>query len=42
MSRFLHVEFNITLCRAKAVLQIGENIKVNIIFLPGVMQFCKQ
>ena len=36
MSRFLHVEFNISICRAQPVLHIGQNQKSKLIFLSKV------
>ena len=39
MSRFLHVEFNIPLCRVQSVLQIGENQKSILFFYPKLCNF---
>ena len=35
MSRFLHVEFDILLCRVQSMLQIGENQKSILFFCPN-------
>ena len=39
MSRFVHVEFNIALCRVQFVLQIGENQKSILFFYPKLWNF---
>ena len=41
MSRFLHVEFNITLSRVQSVLQIGENQASVLFFCPMLHQILK-
>ena len=39
MSRYLHVEFNIPICRVQSVLQIGENQKSILFFYLKLWNF---
>ena len=39
MSQFLHVEFNIPLCRVQSVLHISENQKSILLFYPKLWNF---
>ena len=42
MPQFLHVDFNISLCRAQSVLETGENKKSILFFIQSYRLFKKE